>query len=379
MPTAPPSAAARDAGLSSFLRRGLVNQLVCLGIAIGFWATSPYDHGFGASYLYAFVIGNLIWLIVDGGRRLLLRLAGFGPRRDWPGWLAMGPLVAVGSLGGYSVGSSIVDALLGLRTPSIFASRSSGLLTLGIAAVVTYVYYTRERLLAEKAEAERARRLALENQLKLLESQLEPHMLFNTLANLRVLIALDPARAQAMLDHLIAFLRAVLGGARAQQQPLHAEFERLADYLALIRVRMGERLAVRFELPAQLRHCEVPSLLLQPLLENAVKHGLEPKVAGGRIEVAAAQDGDLLRLTVRDSGVGIEPAALTGRAAGSGLGTANVRARLATLYGETARLELQALAEGGTLATVTLPMGGAAARSASEEPECAQEPAAPRR
>ncbi|MCW5635585.1 MAG: histidine kinase [Rubrivivax sp.] len=348
-------------GLSPFLRRGLLNQLVCLVISLGFWTASPAGHGLWAAALYSYVIGNLIWLIVDGGRQLMVRLLGPGRERDWPGWLTMAPLVAIGGVGGYSVGSTIVDALLGLRSPSIFASRGSGLVTLLVAAAVTYGYYTRERLQAEKAEAEQARRLALENQLKLLESQLEPHMLFNTLANLRVLIGVDPARAQAMLDRLIAFLRAMLGGARAQRQPLHAEFERLADYLALMAVRMGERLVVHFELPAALRDCEVPSLLLQPLVENAIRHGLEPKVAGGRIDVAAAREGGTLRLTVRDSGVGIDPAAATTDSPRAGLGTANVRERLAALYGDAARLELQPLDEGGTLATVTLPFAATTA------------------
>ena len=131
-------------------------------------------------------------------------------------------------------------------------------------------------------------------------------MLFNTLANLRVLIGLDAPRAQAMLDHLNAYLRATLGASRAPWHPLSAEFDRLADYLALMAVRMGPRLQVVLDLPDELRRLPLPPLLLQPLVENAIKHGLEPKVAGGRIEVGARRDGDMLELSVRDSGVGID-------------------------------------------------------------------------
>jgi LytS/YehU family sensor histidine kinase len=210
-----------------------------------------------------------------------------------------------------------------------------------------------ERLSHARAEAEAARRAAAETQLKLLESQLEPHMLFNTLANLRVLIASDPARAQAMLDRLIAFLRATLGASRSAMHPLTTEFERIADYLALMQVRMGSRLQTRLTLPPELQAAAVPPLLLQPLVENSIKHGLEPKVGGGHIEVSARRDGTMLELGVQDSGVGLGDA---GAAGGSTFGLQQVRERLRTLYGERATLALQPVPEGGTRATVRLPL-----------------------
>jgi signal transduction histidine kinase len=360
-----PPIPAPESGRGSMLRRGLLNQPVCLVVGLVLWLVSPHNHSFWSAYLYAFVIGNLIWLTVDGGRQLTKHLAGPANRgREWPGWLAMAPLVVLGAIVGYSVGTPIVDALLGRSSPRLFASVGVLATTLIAAAAATYFFYTREQLHAERVRAEQARRLALENQLKLLESQLEPHMLFNTLANLRVLIAIDPERAQAMLDRLIAYLRATLAGARVATHPLHAEFERLADYLALMAVRMGPRLAVHFELPAELRDVAVPPLLLQPLVENAIRHGLEPKVEGGRIDVAAARDGAALRLTVHDSGAGIDAAAATG------YGTTHVRERLAALYGTAARLELQPLQGGGTAATVTLPLAPSA--PATTSPPCTQ-------
>src|SRR2546428_7082195 len=119
-----------------------------------------------------------------------------------------------------------------------------------------------------------AKHSAAESKLKLLESKLEPHMLFNTLANLGVLIGTDPPRAQAMLDRLIAFLRATLEASRSGSHPLAAEFARIADYLELMQVRMGARLRSRLELPDDLAALPVPPLLLQPLVENAIQHGL---------------------------------------------------------------------------------------------------------
>jgi LytS/YehU family sensor histidine kinase len=251
----------------------------------------------------------------------------------------------------------------GLKTPSLLDwGHPSTRITLTLALLGTgaavFLFSTLERLANARALAEAAQRAAAENQLKLLQSQLEPHMLFNTLANLRVLIGLDPPRAQAMLDRLINFLRATLNASRRDAQPLADEFQQLDDYLALMAVRMGERLAVAFTLPPDLAALPVPPLLLQPLVENAIKHGLEPKVEGGRIEVAARREGPLLRLTVRDTGIGLG-AAVNG---GTAFGLEQVRTRLSTLFGAQATLTLQAAADadGGTLVTIQLPLNAAA-------------------
>jgi LytS/YehU family sensor histidine kinase len=222
------------------------------------------------------------------------------------------------------------------------------------AVTITYFLISREVIATQKAEVESAQRQAAEQQLKLLESQLEPHMLFNTLANLRALIGSDPPRAQAMLDQLIAFLRASLDGSRARTHSLDAEFQRLRDYLALMQIRMGPRLDTHFDLPPALADALVPPLLLQPLVENSIKHGLEPQIAGGRIDVSAARDGDALVLSVRDSGAGFDAAAV-----GDGrYGLAHIRERLVTLYGTQASFALGPAggSEGGTLATIRLPL-----------------------
>jgi sensor histidine kinase YesM len=187
----------------------------------------------------------------------------------------------------------------------------------------------------------------------LLETQLAPHMLFNTLANLRALIAADPRRAVAMLDRLDSYLRAVLAGSRGLSHPLAAEFARLADYLELMSVRMGPRLQYELDLPEQLRDVSVPPLLLQPLVENAIRHGLEPLIAGGEIRVRARRDGSNLTIDVADTGGGFDEAS---GAQGGGFGLTQVRERLDSLYGERAKLDLKSSLGGGTLATLRLPL-----------------------
>ena len=199
---------------------------------------------------------------------------------------------------------------------------------------------------------DQARRLANESRLKLLEAQLEPHMLFNTLANLRVLIATDPTRAQDMLDRLISFLRATLSASRSTQHSLQNEFDRLRDYLDLMAVRMGPRLTYELDLPENLSTRQIPTLLLQPVVENSIKHGLEPKIEGGLIRVQARQIGQQLQLQVTDSGVG--PA---DNPSGSGFGQSQIRERLASLHGDQAHMQFGPATNGvGACTTITLPL-----------------------
>src|SRR5262249_19149067 len=173
----------------------------------------------------------------------------------WPGWLWMGPWAAASAVVGYFGGSLLADTLVGQhRTHVPFGTDLHALslilmLSLGFTISAVYFFHSRGKMATLQALTEAAQRSAAEAQLKLLQSQLEPHMLFNTLANLRVLIGSDPERAQAMLDRLIAFLRATLAASRRGSHPLADEFARVDDYLALIAVRMGARLRVQLDLP----------------------------------------------------------------------------------------------------------------------------------
>jgi len=343
----------------SMLVRAAITQVACGLIALMLWSLGSHD-GLAVNAVYSFCIGNCNWLLIDGARGLIgrWRARRTGGHREWPGAAWMAPVVVVGAVVGYALGSRLAAAVLSRPSPSLMLAWPVLLVSLVAATVIVSFYYARERLHTQQLTAEAALRLAAETQLRLLQSQLEPHMLFNTLANLRVLIGVDAKRAQTMLDHLIAFLRTTLAASRVDRHRLAAEFDNVRDYLALMAVRMGPRLQVSLELPEALRPLQVPPMLLQPLVENAIKHGLEPKVEGGRIEVRAARIGTLLQLTVRDDGVGLEggaaPPAPSGDA-GTRFGLEQVRARLATVYGPQARLDLCAAAGGGTEAVLSLP------------------------
>ena len=385
-PPAPPTSALAHVltDLRAHLLRSLVfTLLLCAGVATLF---AVLDGEWGHKLVYAFTIGLSCWAVVDLTRigtawateRVRARAAagstagaptdapvtvpaGAPPAPAWR-WLGYAVPGVAGLLIGPAIGLAIADALVGGRSPSLLrldqpATRVTLVVTAMCTLLAMVVLSALERLAAARAQAEAAQRGIAEAQLRLLQSQLEPHMLFNPLANLRVLIGLDAARAQALLDHLIAFLRATLVASRRDRHPLADEFARVGDYLSLMALRMGPRLQVRLALPPALASLPVPPLLLQPLVENAIKHGLEPAVDGGRIDVGAERIGSRLRLTVRDTGVGMaQPAA-----DGTRFGLAQVRQRLQTLYGAAGTLALRPApdADGGVLAVVELPVADA--------------------
>ena len=334
------------------LRHGVQNFAINTLIAVVLWASSPHSH-FDVQWVYSLAIGLSIWLIIDNGRFVLDRDSPIGWPRGWKG-LA---LVAFGIVVGCVLGTLIGDAYAHQQSwERIFASGESAamvfLMSFAIGGVISYHYYVRGKSEFYQAELAAIQGHAAEAQLKLLQSQLEPHMLFNTLANLRVLINADPVRATQMLDRLIAYLRATLSASRATSHPLSAEFERLGDYLELMAVRMGPRLRYSLELPNELETLSVPPLLLQPLVENSIKHGLEPSVAGGSIRVQAQRVGATLVLTVSDTGVGLGDAPLQE----AGFGLTQVRERLATAYGPAAAIDLMNNGPAGALARIVIPL-----------------------
>lgn len=357
-PTAPhphPLARLRLCG-SQLVRNGLTTTAFCLLISLVLWLANDQQR-FAAQGAYAVSIGLTSWLCIDGGRFFVDTASPSGFPRGWRG-LA---LVASGVCTGFVVGSWAGDTYTGRSTFGLITQQPRlflylFLFTLSMGGSISYFFYAtgKSNYLAQQLET--SRRQAAEAQLKLLQSQLEPHMLFNTLANLRALIALDPQRATRMLDRLVDYLRATLQASRATTHPLRAEFERLHDYLELMAVRMGPRLRFELTLPAALADCPVPTLLLQPLVENSIKHGLEPRIAGGSITVAALRRGHWLVLTVADSGVGITPSA---PATPDGFGQTQVRERIAALYGHHAHVTVTTPPEGGTLTTLELPLPNA--------------------
>ncbi|MGO4477205.1 sensor histidine kinase [Massilia sp. 2TAF26] len=193
-------------------------------------------------------------------------------------------------------------------------------------------------------------RRLMEAQMAALQAQVEPHFLFNTLALIGQLIETDPPEAARVHAHLIEYLRSTLPQMRARDGgTLGKQVELSKAYLAIMQARMKERLNVRFEVPMFLGSAPFPPMMLQTLIENSIKHGLEPKIAGGTVTVRAYVDGATLHVEVCDDGVGIDPHA------DDGIGLANIRERLQLLYGDKAELVIQMPPSGGACALIKLP------------------------
>jgi len=224
--------------------------------------------------------------------------------------------------------------------------RGAGTYALIVGGLVLLDYVRKDR-----------KRVALEGQLalaelKALRMQLQPHFLFNTLHAIGVLIHSDPKAAHVMLTRLAELLRLSLDTASEPELPLEVELAFVEKYLAIQKARFGDRLTVRYALEPSAMRGLVPTLVMQPLVENALEHGIAPHARPGVIEIAAARVGDALRIRVRDSGDGLPEGA--GRAR-SGVGLANTRGRLRQLYGDRSRLTLGNAAGGGLEAILEMP------------------------
>lgn len=237
--------------------------------------------------------------------------------------------------------------------PKAWVAVVIGLFFGGIGSI-TYFLSQRIELLNAEVKQRRMNEMEsekrqMEAQLKMLQAQIEPHFLFNTLANVSSLIDSDPALAKKLLERLNDWLRIALVRARSDSASLGDELEMLENYLQILKIRFGERLHWFTDVEGEARNMPFPPMLLQPLVENAVRHGIEPKIGGGEIIIRATLVEEVLRIEVSDTGVGL----LNKDSASTGL--ANVRARLATLFGESGRLMLEGNASGGVTAILELP------------------------
>jgi len=219
---------------------------------------------------------------------------------------------------------------------SLDTNATVGFLLLGllIAVVFQLLWIARAREVAARMQATEAR-------LALLQAQIEPHFLFNTLANVLSLIDQDAPRAKAMLESFIDYLRGALGQMREGQTSVASELALAEAYLALMAVRMADRLRYTIDSTPEARAAQLPPLLLQPLVENAIHHGLEPKVEGGTVQLRAEVRHGRLHITVQDDGLGEQATRRAGARRGTGLALANLRERLSTRYGDAASLQLQ--------------------------------------
>lgn len=236
--------------------------------------------------------------------------------------------------------SAVQDVLVG------YAFRGAGTYALIVLGLILFDYMRKDR-----------ERVALEGQLalaelKALRMQLQPHFLFNTLHAIGVLIHSDPKAAHLMLTRLAELLRLSLDTASEPELPLETEIAFVEKYLAIQKVRFGDRLTVRYALEPGAMRGLVPTLVMQPLVENALEHGLAPHARLGVIEIAAAREGDALTIRVRDNGDGLEESSPRMK---SGVGLANTRSRLRQLYGDRSRLTLSNATGGGLEAVLEMP------------------------
>ena len=320
----------------------------CL-IGFCFWAGQGKE-SIWADFLVANCIGFSAYLYTILARRFLPGRAGLLLRI-----FIIAPLSVL-------TGIEIAALLAGHALPLQAFVSSAGLLhllpTFFVAAITTAfvsvvyqsaqmraVLETQRREAAELRQSETAARLAM------LQAQIEPHFLFNTLANVQSLISREPDRAVLMLDNLNRYLRASLGRTRKPESLLNEELELVDALLQIAAIRLGERLQYRVEVADALRLWVLPPLLLQPLVENALLHGIEPAINGGSIVIRAAMVGDALELAVIDTGIGLGNSTRLH----SGVGLANVRARLKAIYADRASLTISANAGQGTTASLLIP------------------------
>ena len=267
-------------------------------------------------------------------------------------------LVCVG-LGGLRWASGLAeDSFLGLFWAAIYRSPFS----IDVICYVTIVAVERASRSYRRIESERIRTTRLSAQLararlNALRMQLHPHFLFNALNSLSELMQEEPAAAEEMITNLEQFLRLTLNNGQAQEIPFEEELKFLQYYLAIEHIRFQDRLKITMDIEPQAMKVPVPNLMLQPIVENAIKHGVAPRTSPGEIEIRARRINGMLEVRVRDNGPGLSKSTRKRMGPGSGLGLNNTRERLAQLYGDSHGFELINAPEGGLIVTVQIPAG----------------------
>ena len=322
------------------------------------WVLLPRNGAMGTGFadmalgfvgrLGVFMVMGITMLVVS---LVVLNAAGRAGRENF-GVAALAAIAgaSAGVLVRYAIGAVPAD-----ESPRFLLLVFTSWIGSGAVLVAGYVLYLRAQSSDAEARTAELRRGALETQhlatrLRLLQAQVEPHFLFNTLSNVRRLGQTDATAGRAMLGQLTRYLRAALPRMRADDGTLAEEIDLVSAYLGVQKIRMGDRLQVSIDAPSALLSARVPPMMLATLVENAIKHGVGPLAEGGSIRVSAESAPGALVLTVADSGRGFRAES------GSGVGLANVRARLAALYGERAQLELRTNTPRGVVASIRLPL-----------------------
>lgn len=307
----------------------LINTLIAL-----FLSSINFGLGLKNNLIYSQCIGLAIALSVRSSYRLVKKL------RPVLQLAALFFVLAAGAVAGIILGNMLhsgVSPMQSWHDPLFLRVFAMSLL---FGTVISYLFISQKLLTEARAQAqeEKIQRLAGEKQalemyLKLLQAQIEPHFLFNTLSNIHSLMATDPVIAEKMLLDLTGFLRASLAQSRQDTITVGEEMKMIRAYLDIFKIRMGNRLNYDIIVDEGVEHLTLPPMLIQPLVENSLTHGLEPLLDGGEITVHLFRKNDCLHIRVRDTGVGLQGSRPPGT------GTASVMERIAFLYGERGRVE----------------------------------------
>ena len=346
------------------------NKWKVLLVAVGLWLV--------ASVAFRATVNNVNWTEALLLTLFLLVTTGFALKSVWFGHtkfkislrsfgivflLACSGALVGGMIGRWmKIGSfeaMLVD-LSSFGSRVLFAGLIAGVVYASLLLIVLFVrrrtLQKRNEELQRQTEQERTARQLADARLKLMQAQVEPHFLFNTLASVQQLAEGKAPEAAALTRELIAFLRAGLAGLRGDTTTLEREFTMAAAFLAIMKTRMGDRLSYDIDLPVGLGNRVIPPAMLISLVENAIKHGLEPSTSGGALWVGAREvsgdDTTTLVIEVRDTGLGL--GAGVSSTVGGGVGLANVRERLAAIFGERARLQIEENSPHGVIAMIEI-------------------------
>ncbi|MBY0574809.1 MAG: histidine kinase [Undibacterium sp.] len=331
-------------------------------VALFMYWISDQRQAFSDTWIFSMAIGYCI-----SGLTILMKRLIWGNEKPRSFYFVL--ICALCAPVGYVLGYNLASFAHGLEILSVASffkgsNRVAVMLTMLVSLLAGVFFWNKTKIAEMQAESEKEKaktaaieRQAMQAQLQLLQAQIEPHMLFNTLANLQGLIALDSEKAQHMLTQFIHYLRASLNSSRTEKTTLKHEFDLLSAYLELLAIRMGKRLSYSTELPHDLERLTIAPMLIQPLVENAIKHGIEPKMDGGTIHVSVQREDKLLHIRVIDTGLGLstDKSSLPSEQT-SGVGNANVRERLLALYGTLASLSLIDNTPHGAIAHLRIPM-----------------------
>ncbi len=318
-----------------------------------FLTTIKFGFGFVSNFIFSQCVGISICSFI------LTALYFFKPARRLTQLITVIIAMATGAIVGHLLGSVFSG-----RNPFIALYQRPGhvvqaiLMAVLFGTIITHFFFSREKISATEAlvQEEKIKRLtvekkAAETHLRLLQAQIEPHFLFNTLSNILSLLETDPEKGKSMLVDLNRYLRTSLTKTRTDITTLGQELEMIKAYLNIYKIRMGNRLRYKVDLPDRLKELPFPPMLVQPLVENAIKHGLEPTIQGGEILIRAEVKRDILRLEIADTGLGFNEGSIPDT------GLTNIRERLQVLYHDNkGRLLLEDNQPSGLKAVIEVPV-----------------------